>query len=104
MLPDNNLVIGGDFHTVNGVPRNGVARIRANDGVVRFGALQYAAGSCQLTLNAAAGANYIIEASSNLATWTPISTNNAAGPTLIINDPAAGGYNARFYRARKADF
>ncbi|PYK31321.1 MAG: hypothetical protein DME57_04150 [Verrucomicrobia bacterium] len=104
LLPDNNLVIGGDFHAVNGVPRNGVARIRANDADARFTSIEPVPGGCRLILACTPGANYITEASSNLANWIPISTNNATTGILIINDPNANSYTTRFYRARKADF
>ena len=57
----------------------------------------YAAGQFQFTLNGQANVGYIIQASSNLQTWTPVATNvsaNAARP-IILSAPAS----VSFYRA-----
>jgi len=44
---------------------------------------------------------YIVERSSNLSTWTPISTNSTGGFTTSYTDPAPG-VSTLFYRVQKA--
>ena len=45
------------------------------------------------------GDGLVIEASTDLTHWLPISTNSPAG-SLTFGDPQSGVYSARFYRAR----
>ena len=54
----------------------------------------------QLRLNGSAGQNYITEASTDLLSWTPISTNSPASGGVIVTDPQSPGFTSRFYRAR----
>lgn len=44
------------------------------------------------------GTTNIIEASSNLSTWAPISTNVATGMTFAVVDSDTSSFNQRFYR------
>lgn len=57
-------------------------------------------GHFQMTVAGDAGANYRVEMSSNLTTWSPISTNTAGGDgKCIFTDTSASGSGTRFYRA-----
>lgn len=104
LTPDNNVVLGGDFHLVNGVSRNGVAKVRANDGESRFTAMYRLPTHARLLLSVTPGANYVLETSADLRNWTPLQTNNAVSATIEFLDSAAPGYSQRFYRARQAEF
>ena len=42
---------------------------------------------------------YVLEASPDLLTWEPISTNLLTGATKFLSDPQASKYPVRFYRA-----
>jgi hypothetical protein len=45
-------------------------------------------------------ATFVIQASSDLKTWTPIATNSLSGSgTITINDPQAAAFSRRYYRA-----
>jgi uncharacterized repeat protein (TIGR03806 family) len=44
------------------------------------------------------GSNYVLEASTNLINWTPISTNNATTNFFNLLDPDATNFQERFYR------
>jgi hypothetical protein len=44
------------------------------------------------------GSTNIVEASTNLSTWRPISTNVTSSTTFAIIDEAAPGFGQRFYR------
>ncbi|MEO6036292.1 MAG: DUF11 domain-containing protein, partial [Verrucomicrobiota bacterium] len=57
-------------------------------------------GDFQLTLSGQAGLSYRIEVSSNLISWTPLSTITAeANGTFRFTDAAARSFDTRFYRA-----
>ena len=54
-----------------------------------------------LTLAGETGVSYVIEASSDLNTWTPVATLTASNGTLNFTDPDAGNSSQRFYRAKQ---
>jgi uncharacterized repeat protein (TIGR01451 family) len=57
-------------------------------------------GQFQLTLNGQAVRTYIIQASADLTTWVPVSTNVTAGNgTFKFTDLDAPNFQQRFYRA-----
>ena len=45
------------------------------------------------------GSNYILQASSDFTTWTPLSTNTASVMPFTVIDTNAGSFKQRFYRA-----
>jgi sugar lactone lactonase YvrE len=46
------------------------------------------------------GASVVVEASKDLAAWSPFSTNTLTG-RVRVSDPATGGSNQRFYRIKR---
>jgi subtilisin-like proprotein convertase family protein len=56
-------------------------------------------GSAQVTLQAQSGKTYVIEASADLRTWTPILTNTLSIPIWNFVDPAPANAASRYYRA-----
>jgi len=58
-------------------------------------------GQFQLEFSGAPGSNYVLEATTNLSNWTPISTNPALSNLLDLVDPKATNFPYRFYRARQ---
>lgn len=44
------------------------------------------------------GVTYVVLASTDLQTWTPIATNTAANASAAFNDAAAGNFDHRYYR------
>ena len=44
------------------------------------------------------GSNYVLQASTNFTTWTPLSTNTAATNVFNFFDPDATNFPYRFYR------
>ena len=57
-------------------------------------------GATQFYLNGQAGSNYVIQASSNFVTWSPLSTNLVPPlGSIPINDPSLATHARRFYRA-----
>jgi hypothetical protein len=58
-------------------------------------------GVARLTLSSALGQTNVIEASSDLAAWVPLSTNRQSEAVMEFEDAEAASANPRFYRARK---
>jgi uncharacterized repeat protein (TIGR03806 family) len=52
----------------------------------------------QLGFAGVTGSNYVLQASTNLINWTPISTNNATTNFFNLLDPDATNFQERFYR------
>jgi uncharacterized delta-60 repeat protein len=99
--PDGKVVIGGAFTMVNGFLRNGVARLNGDQPVVQFAAAGMGSGGPVFNLKTTPGGVYVIDATTDLVSWLPLSTNWASGYNLIFTDPSAHGLNQRFYRARR---
>jgi hypothetical protein len=56
-------------------------------------------GGFTFQLSLPVGSTYVIQATVDLQNWTPILTNSATDGTVIVTDPDAANYPARFYRA-----
>jgi hypothetical protein len=56
-------------------------------------------GIFHFVLNAPAGSNCVVQASSNLFNWWPIQTNTIPGAgSLLVTDPGMTNHSLRFYR------
>jgi uncharacterized repeat protein (TIGR01451 family) len=55
-------------------------------------------GFFQLSVAGTPGRAYIVETSTDFASWTPVSTNTAAADGTFVTDPVAPGPNAQFFR------
>jgi uncharacterized repeat protein (TIGR03806 family) len=58
-------------------------------------------GWLQSSLQGSAGRSYVIEGSTNLATWLPLLTNSPVSNLLQFVDPSATNFPSRFYRGRE---
>ncbi|HXG47946.1 MAG TPA: delta-60 repeat domain-containing protein, partial [Methylomirabilota bacterium] len=102
VLPDDNVLIGGDFTLVTGVPRRGVARIRAVETVLSFASYGVAGGGVfSMSVATEVGKTYVLEATRNLISWTPIATNTATTSSWTFTDPDMAGTEVRFFRVRE---
>jgi hypothetical protein len=52
----------------------------------------------QLGFAGVTGSNYVLQASTNLATWVSITTNAASASQIYFVDPRASNFPARYYR------
>jgi uncharacterized delta-60 repeat protein len=101
LMADSGIVLGGDFTTVNGFPRRGVALLNGDDTFkVRFTSGRYIAGQMQFSINTRPGLTYVLDASTNLLDWVGLATNTASGSTWNFTDSNAGAFGQRFYRTR----
>jgi VCBS repeat-containing protein len=57
------------------------------------------ANGFQLKLSGPVVPSYVIEASTNLTNWIPISTNSGVGGDVVFTDFDAANFSPRFYRA-----
>jgi hypothetical protein len=64
------------------------------------GASAFQSGRFGFDLHGIAGQTLIVEASTNLVNWTPLTTNTLGDAPLYFSDPNSGGFVQRFYRAR----
>jgi hypothetical protein len=55
-------------------------------------------GQFQLGVVGVASNTYVLEASTNLINWIPLSTNTAATNQFYLSDPGASNFPSRFYR------
>jgi len=66
-----------------------------------FTSVSYLANQLQLGFMGVTGSNYVLQATTNLTTWTPIATNTAVTNGFDFFDPAATSFPLRFYRVRQ---
>ena len=52
----------------------------------------------ELKLSGIAGKSYVLQVSTNLTDWLPLSTNTAPSNLFNLADPNAGNFQHRFYR------
>ena len=82
-----NLIVLGDI----------VSDLLTNVTVLTSGMTQ---NGFQLNLLKPANSNCVIEATSDLKNWAPVTTNTTTSTNISFTDPASIGLNSRFYRAR----
>jgi uncharacterized delta-60 repeat protein len=100
--PDQKIYIGGDFTSVGGVARRGVARLNLGDsGQLRIFGPEIVSNAARLRVTSVPGTAYILEGSTNMSYWFGLSTNVASSTWLDFLDPNVSGNSQRFYRARR---
>jgi hypothetical protein len=97
------VLIGGSFFMVDGLTRNGIARL--NDTLLspQRPVLQIAGpsnGRFKVRFSAASGQTYFLMATTNCIDWVPVGrpTEPASG-LFEFEDPDSGSLPQRFYRA-----
>jgi hypothetical protein len=55
-------------------------------------------GTFQMQYWAPAGQTYVLQTSTDLLNWTPLSTNTPTSTPFTLQDPGADGASARYYR------
>ena len=99
LLPAGDIILGGAFTSVNGYPRNGVAKLYANFHPPHFDWVRVQGSSLIFQLSCVPGWNYVLQQTVDLKTWQPLSTNTAAGSVLTLTAPIPAGTNQLFFRA-----
>jgi uncharacterized delta-60 repeat protein len=97
---DGKILIGGLITSVNGVPRSGLARLNGDADFVKLDpGPSKPQNRFSITLTTQPGKLYRIEVSTDLITWTPVTTIIATGFTYEFEDPTSKSPIGRFYRA-----
>ena len=99
VLPDSEVLIGGDFTHVNKVPRSGVALLNGSGpaGMVAWpGTLD--SGGFHVWVNSTPGLHYVLMASDDLVGWFKVDEATASAVMLELTDVHAAGRPWRFYR------
>ncbi len=65
---------------------------------LRFTAQTFSNGAFQLQFLGASGSNYVLQASTDLVSWTPLATNPMTTNVLNFVDQNSSNYPKRFYR------
>jgi VCBS repeat-containing protein len=64
-----------------------------------FSSAKMTADGFSFQLSGAPASTYVIEASTNLTDWTPISTNSGLTGSVVFTDTEAANFSQQFYRA-----
>jgi uncharacterized repeat protein (TIGR03806 family) len=62
------------------------------------GAAGFSNGMFAMALSGPVGSNYVLEVSTNLQTWSALSTNTATNTNFTLTDPSTPSTTSRFYR------
>jgi len=101
LLPDERIIIGGDFTTFNGIARNRVARLFGDRVPPRLAAPRYLPGVFDLTFESVSGQSYVLEYNNALdgTAWTSGASVAGDGSVKSLADTNAPPA-MRFYRVR----
>lgn len=102
LQPDGDLVIGGNFSSYNGFPRNGLARIHGfpPTPVLLLSEPRRQNSEFSFRLQAAAGGRYAVRTSTNLVDWLSWTNVQLSGTSLVLTNPVSPtDTTPRFYRA-----
>jgi uncharacterized delta-60 repeat protein len=101
LLPDERIIIGGDFTTFNGIARNRLARLFGDLVPPRLTNPSYASGVFSLTFESAAGQGYVLEFKNALDEPAWVSLVSAVGDGAVKNLADTNALGAmRYYRIR----
>lgn len=97
-LSDLKVLLVGDFTLVNSAPRGRIARL--NGGIASPPEeAGFSAGQFYAYLTAEPNRTYRIEYSTNLITWSPLTSVNSGQGFIGFIDPGSVGGGRRYYRA-----
>jgi VCBS repeat-containing protein len=91
------------YRACDAVATSAVATVTINvvntNASLSFDSEAMTANGFELKLSGPPTSTYIIEASTNLTDWTPISTNSGLTGSVVFTDTEATNFSQRFYRA-----
>jgi uncharacterized delta-60 repeat protein len=109
LQPNGKVIVGGAFTAMNGVPRYRIACLNAdgsldkafqNGGQPLLSAATIQFDHFQFQISGQSNQEIIVEASTNLLNWLPLTTNILSSNTISLSDPVPANFRMRFYRAR----
>ena len=101
--PDGQILVSGNFTSVNGIARSGLVRLNGDAGLANsrahFRTITGAvAGKVELNLDVVPSRTYAIQTSPDLIHWTAITRSKATNYCLNVSD-SVEPISHRFYRA-----
>jgi hypothetical protein len=98
--PDGRVLVSGGFHSVDGIPMHGIVRLN-NDVRWRLEVTAKTPGPLEIEVSGQAGVPLVIEASTDLTTWTTVTELTTGATPVTCSDPDSANFTQRFYRARQ---
>jgi hypothetical protein len=100
-LSGNTLYAGGDFSTAGGKisAYAAMASLGVSVPTLTQEAVGFTNGVFGFNVSGPAGANVVIDYSTNLQTWIPLQTNLLGNVPFYFSDTQSSGDQQRFYRA-----
>ena len=101
LQPNGDLLIGGNFSSYNGVPRNGLARLHGDPvpPVLRLSNGRLTDGGFSFLLQGISGGRYAVQTSTNLTDWQGWTNVQLTGSSVFLTQPEATSIVSRFFRA-----
>ena len=100
---DGRILVGGIFQTVNGLKHPYLVRLRGGgtSGTRRLAvkSLSLSTNQTEITLTVAPGQPFVLESSTDLVHWIPLSTNVSPVSTFAVLDNQLTSVPRRYYRA-----
>ncbi|MBI3417153.1 MAG: hypothetical protein HY043_17825 [Verrucomicrobia bacterium] len=100
LLPDGRIMASGWFTQFSDTARP-LVRLNNHIQLKFIGSERKSDGCLKLRLSSPPGISGVLDASSDLKTWTPVRTNAAAGLYLEFQEQPASSPEPRFYRVRE---
>lgn len=104
--PDLAIIVGGQFQTVNDLPRPYLVRLKGGDKSgsrpLELRSLSMSANQCSLSLAVAPAKPFVLQSSTNMLVWKDISTNTVLTSTFTVDDQRLPGVERCFYRVKQA--
>jgi uncharacterized repeat protein (TIGR03806 family) len=107
----NSILYSGPFRLTNSATVNanawepgyinsvvGAAQFTLEPGAYFTSPIGFSNGLFQMTFSGPAGSNYVLQTSTNLLRWTPLSTNTPLASPFTLTDTNTPAASARFYR------
>jgi uncharacterized delta-60 repeat protein len=99
LQPDSKVVVVGNFSTISGISRPGIARLNGDERYARLNLVTpMTDGSVRVTITSQPNRVYLLQGSTDLRQWIDLRTKRAGDYTLELDDVGAASFERRFYR------
>jgi uncharacterized delta-60 repeat protein len=102
---DNEIIVAGQFQTVNGLSRPYLVRLKgggkSGSRPLMVTSLNFTNSQCGLSLAVSPAKPFVLQTSTNMVNWNDISTNTVLTSVFNVLDDQTAGSNQRFYRVKQ---
>jgi len=102
---DNQIIVAGQFQTVNGLPRPYLVRLKGggNSGnrLLFVKSMVKSAAQCSLSLAVSPTKPFVLQVSTNMVVWQDVTTNTVLTSVFNVVDSQIGSASQRFYRVKQ---